>query len=171
MRLLFSECAPDYAAAGPVPGVGGAAGSGDAGRSLSARASCRARTDLSHFYLARSVRVRLDVYTPPSRVRYAARRCADLSPTLTPATEFAFDASWRALVAGYFTARWGGSGFDADRFTRLLRSPLTTHVLTLVNAADATPAAVAALYLEPDVATTPPPRTTSPGVVRGSVAT
>jgi hypothetical protein len=106
---------------------------------------------LSHFYLARSVRVRLDVYTPPSRVRYAARRCADLSPTLTSATEFAFDASWRALVAGYFTARWGGGGFDADRFTRLLRSPLTTHVLTLVNAADGTPAAVAALYLEPDV--------------------
>jgi hypothetical protein len=54
-------------------------------------------------------------------------------------------------VAGYFTARWGGSGFDADRFTRLVRSPLTTHVLTLVNAADGTPAAVAALYLEPDV--------------------
>jgi hypothetical protein len=38
-----------------------------------------------------------------------------------------------------------------DRFTRLLRSALTTHVLTLVNTVDDAPAGLATLYVEREV--------------------
>ncbi|HEY3479007.1 MAG TPA: hypothetical protein VGL02_08915 [Streptomyces sp.] len=151
MRLLFSECAPDYAAYLAPYQVWGVLDSEETPAVAFGQGFLPGAYDLSHFYLARSGRIRLDLYTPPARVRYAARRCADLSPALTPATEFAFDTSWRALAAGYLSGRWSGSAFDLDRFTRLLRSPLTTHVLTLVSTADAVPAGLAALYLEGDV--------------------
>jgi hypothetical protein len=151
VRLIFSECVPDYAAYLAPYQVWGVLEGAETPAVAFGRGFLPSTNDLSHFYLARSVRVDLQVYTPPSRVRYAARRCADLSAALTSATAFVFDTSWQALAAGYLTGRWGGSGFDLDRFNRLLRSPLTTHVLTLVNTADDAPAGLATLYAEREV--------------------
>jgi hypothetical protein len=76
-----------------------------------------------------------------------ARRCADLTPRLMPIAEFDFDDDWRRLAKKYLHERHPGSPFTLDRFTRQLRTQLTTHVLALTTA-DGRPAALAAIYLE-----------------------
>jgi hypothetical protein len=151
MKFVFSECAPHYAAHLAPYQVWCVLDGGETPGDAFGLGFLPGAYDLSHFYLARSVRIRLDKYTPPPRVRYAARQCADLSAMLTPVSGFEFDCAWREMAAEYFTRRWVRSSFNLDSFARLLCSPLTTHVLAFVNPAGRVPVGLAALYMDRNV--------------------
>lgn len=148
MRLLFSELAPEYELYLSPYQVWAVLDEGETAATALELGFLPGAYDLSHFVLARSVRVQLARYAPDGRVRYVARRCREVEADVVPVGEFSFDGRWRSLCRAHLEQRIGGERFDVDRFGRLLDSPLTTHVLRFRDARAERDIGLVTLYVE-----------------------
>lgn len=152
MILQFSECRPDYARYLSPYQVWAVLEPHESPAVALDHGFLPGSYDLSHFYLARSVRIDLGAYTVTGRIRYTARRCAGFAARIVPRRGWAYGAGWQRLAQTYLSRRLAGAGFSPQRLRALLDSPLTTDLLLVTDQATGEPAGLVTLYLEPPAA-------------------
>ncbi|MGL4175621.1 MAG: hypothetical protein ACRCSN_06040 [Dermatophilaceae bacterium] len=152
MRLYFSECRPDYDAYLSPYQVWALLEPGESAETALAHGFLPGSYDLSHFYLARSVRVSLERYKTTGRIRYTAKQCTGYQARILPRREWHYGDDWSDLAATYLTERLRVEVFPPERFAKLLSSPLTTHVMVLTSVGAERPAGLVTMYLEGKVA-------------------
>lgn len=157
MRLVFSECTPDYESHLAPYQVLGFPDDGESAATAFSHGMLPSNRDLTRFYLARSVRVDLGRYTESKRERYVRRQCDTLSCELVPRAQLTRPDEWADMYARYrnespqWTSR-PGRRFHAEDMLARLDTPMTTHLLTLTDTSDGSAAALAILYVEPPIA-------------------
>ncbi|QUQ65412.1 GNAT family N-acetyltransferase [Kutzneria sp. CA-103260] len=157
MRVVFSECAPNYDAHLAPYQVLGFPDEGETAATAFSHGMLPSNRELTRFYLARSVRVDLGRYTESKRERYIRRQCDTLSRSFLPRAQLTPQDTWLDMCVRYmnessqWTSRRGRQFETADMVARL-DTPMTTHLLTLTDTSNQSPAALAALYVEPPIA-------------------
>ncbi|MCB9809431.1 GNAT family N-acetyltransferase [Candidatus Peribacteria bacterium] len=143
MRLIYSECRPDYATMTFGYGVYALAEEENPAAWDSAFAAGYSPHTMTPwvegktvFRLNRSVRIALRDWTETSENRRLEGKVAPLSITaaLIPLEEFAFtEAFWR-FCEHYSEQRWlTGRRFDRAHLERLIATPVATHILTYTS--------------------------------------
>jgi arginyl-tRNA--protein-N-Asp/Glu arginylyltransferase len=148
MKLLFSECQPDYThylypyAIWAVPEAEEApAELFNAGFLPSARG-------LGQFYLCRNVRVDLTKFRLSSENRRILRKGAGIAMQLVPRAEFDLTPARRDFYRQYADVRYGKDVMPPERLDLVFNSPVCTHLLVFTDAQSGAELGVAVLYLE-----------------------
>ncbi len=149
MKLLFSEAQPDYAHYVFPYAVWAFPEPGETPADLFRAGFLPSSHQLDRFYLCRHLRVPLRNFTPSSENRRVLRKGAGLAVDLISRADFAFTPERRDFCRRYLRGRFGAKGLSDARLDSVFRSPVTTHVLTVTDAATRTEIGLATLYLEP----------------------
>jgi arginyl-tRNA--protein-N-Asp/Glu arginylyltransferase len=152
MRIALSECMPDYVSYTFPYHVWGFLDDGETAADALALGFLPVAYDMSRFYLARSIRIRLAAFSQTGRTRYVARRCAHIASRLVSRDQFDFTSSWQEMADSYFATRAVAADYRRERFFRMIESPFATHVMLLTDRRDEKPAGLTPVYLEEPVA-------------------
>ncbi|RSN59685.1 hypothetical protein DMH12_09850 [Streptomyces sp. WAC 04229] len=157
MRLAFSETTPDYENHLAPYQVLGFPEDGETAATAFGYGMLPSNRELTRFYLARSVRIDLARYTESRRERYVRRQCDTLRRAFLPRAQLAGPDDWADMCVRYMNeSSWWltrrGRPFRTADLTARLNSPMTTHLLTLTDTTDNSPAALGTLYVEPPIA-------------------
>ncbi|MEW9552349.1 GNAT family N-acetyltransferase [Nonomuraea sp. NPDC050783] len=147
MKIIFSECAPNYAAYVFPYQVWAFLEDGEQAGVAYESGFLPGALDLSRFYLTRSVRVDLEKYTATGRVRYVERRCAGIDGELLDRRDFRWSPAWRSLADEYFDRQKVNADYRRKRFGEMLDSPFATHVLTFTDTRDGSPAGLVPVFV------------------------
>ncbi|MFB9476375.1 hypothetical protein ACFFR3_43350 [Nonomuraea salmonea] len=146
MKVVFSECAPDYGSYVFPYQVWAFLEDGEDIEVPYENGFLPGVLDLSRFYLTRSVRVDLRRYTSTGRVRYVRRRCQDIGWELLDRREFRWSPEYKALYADYFDQQEINAGYRRNRFEEMLEAPFTTHVALFHDVRDGRAAGLVPLF-------------------------
>ena len=149
MKLLFSEAPPDYAHYIFPYAVWAFPEAGETPADLFRAGFLPSSHQLDRFYLCRHLRVPLRKFAPSSENRRILRKGTGLDVALIPRAQFDFTPARRDFCLRYLQGRFGTGGLSEARLDSLLRSPITTHILTATDSATGAEVGLATLYLEP----------------------
>ncbi|MCE7002427.1 GNAT family N-acetyltransferase [Kibdelosporangium philippinense] len=157
MRVVFSECAPNYETYLAPYQVLGFLDEGESPATAFSQGMLPGNRELTRFYLTRSVRIDLGEYSESKRERYVRRQCSTLRLDVFPKAELAETDSWVKMCLGYMneSPQWESRRarpFEPEDVTTRFDMALATHLLTLTDTSDGTPVALAILYVEPPIA-------------------
>ncbi|MFH8516606.1 GNAT family N-acetyltransferase [Streptomyces gelaticus] len=139
MKIAFSECPPDESNYTFPYHVWGYLEEGESVSSAYRQGFLPAEYDFSRFYLARSIRVKLDEFSSSSRMRYVERKCGSISDALLTRDQFEFSAEWHEMVEVYFSVQKISASYRHTRFLQQIDSPLATHVSCFVDESNGKP--------------------------------
>jgi arginyl-tRNA--protein-N-Asp/Glu arginylyltransferase len=149
VRVVFSECCPDYPRYLFPYQIWAYPEKGDLPSALLARGFLPSQYNLSRYYLARSVRVSLADFHSTARLRQIGRSCAAVRVQLVPKAEFSISESAVAMCQEYTAARWSSGMVARERLERLFQSAITTHVLCFTSQQTGHDVGWVTLYVEP----------------------
>ncbi|MCS7477831.1 GNAT family N-acetyltransferase [Umezawaea endophytica] len=157
MKVVFAECAPHYDTHLAPYQVLGFPDEGESAATAFGHGMLPSNREMTRFYLARSVRVDLARYVETKRERYVGRQCGGLRRDFRPRALLDRQDEWVDLCLRYMNGspQWESrrdGRFEPPDVVARLDMPMTTHVVTLTDTADGTPAALALLYVEAPVA-------------------
>ncbi|MEU9059094.1 hypothetical protein AB0D13_09515 [Streptomyces sp. NPDC048430] len=148
MKIAFSERRPNYGSYVFPYHVWGFLEEGETIRNAYDQGFLPGNYDMSHFYLARSVRVQLEEFKPTGRTRYVERKCAHISIELTERRSFDPHPYWEKLANAYFDSQAINREYRRRRFFEMLDSPLTTHSALFYDTRTSDPVGLAPLFIQ-----------------------
>jgi arginyl-tRNA--protein-N-Asp/Glu arginylyltransferase len=149
MKLVFSECRPDYGHyifpyaiwAFPEPG--------ETPADLFNRGFLPSSRELDRFYLCRQVRIRMSAFRPSSENRRILRKGGELRVQLVPRADFEYTPERRHFYKTYADIKFGKDTMSYERLDSLFAGKLTSHVLVVTDPRSGAEVGTATLYLEP----------------------
>lgn len=157
MRVVFAECPPHYDTHLAPYQVLGFPDNDESAATAFSHGMLPSNRELTRFYLARSVRIDLGAYTESKRERYVRRKCHALRHNFVPRARLERQDDWVDMCLRYMneSPQWDSRRerrFTPDDVETRLDMPMTTHVLTLTDTTDETPAALAIMFVEKPIA-------------------
>jgi arginyl-tRNA--protein-N-Asp/Glu arginylyltransferase len=149
MKILFSECTPDYSHYIFPYAIWAIPDEGERPSQIFARGFLPGARDLSRFYMCRHLRVRLEQFALSSENRRILRKCAGISFRLVPREEFPYNEDWREFCKTYADIKWGKDIMTYERLDSLFQSPIVNHLLVYRDDSNGQEVGIVTLYLEP----------------------
>jgi len=153
MKLLFSETLPDYQHYVFPYAIWAFPEAGEMPHEFFERGFLPSSKDLERYYLCRSVRVKLESFTPSSENRRILRKGEGVTFKLVSRDEFLYTESWKSFCLRYADAKFGKEVMNEERLEKLLSSKITSHLLVFHDGATDADVGLVTLFLEkPSVA-------------------
>jgi len=149
MKLLFSECKPDYGHYIFPYAVWGFPEPGETPAMLFEQGFLPSSRNLDRFYLCRQIRIRLRQFKLSSENRRILRKGHGIAAELLPRDRFDYTPQWREFCRTYADIRFGKDVMSAERLDSLFRAPVTSHVLVFTDTNSGKEVGTVTLYLEP----------------------
>lgn len=149
MKLLFSECRPDYGHYIFPYAIWGFPEPGETPATLFEQGFLPSSRNLDRFYLCRHVRVRLAQFQPSSENRRILRKGQGITTELVPRDRFDYRPQRREFYRTYADIRFGKDVMTGDRLDSLFRAPVTSHLLVFTDSEAGREVGTVTLYLEP----------------------
>ena len=154
MRVVFSECPPNYNAYLSPYQIWGFPEEGESVATALALGMLPGNREMTRFYLARSIRITISRYAETTAVRRVRKRCAHLRHRLDARAEVDVSGPLTDMCLRYMneSRAWAtrrGTGLSVADLLARLDSPTATHLLTVTDPATGLPAGLVMLHLEP----------------------
>jgi hypothetical protein len=151
MRIVFAECSPRYDTHLAPYQIWGFLEAGETPATAFELGMLPGNPAWTRFYLARSIRVRLDEYVETAGVRRVGRKCIDLSYRLLPRPQVEIEDELVDMCRHYMntSTAWASrrnSSFDAASVRARLDLPAATHLLTVTDRKTGRPVGLAAIH-------------------------
>ena len=151
MRILFSECSPDYEHYIFPYAIWAIPDRGERPSQLFEKGFLPSARDLSRFYMCRQIRVELGRFSLSSENRRILRKGRGIEYKLLPRREFHYDERWREFCKTYTDIKWGKDVMTRERLDALFAWEIVNHVLLYTDREAGRDVGVVTLYLEPGV--------------------
>ncbi len=148
MKLLFSEAPPDYEHYVFPYGIWAFPEERETPADLFEAGFLPSTRELSRFYLARHIRVRLSEFTASSENRRVLRKCAHLRMRLLTRAEFELTPERAEFCRRYADHRFGEGVMPAERLESLFSAPVATHIMVFDEPESKKEAGYVVLYVE-----------------------
>jgi len=148
MKLLFSEAVPDYGHYIFPYAIWGFPEPGETPATFFESGFLPSNRELTRFYLARQIRIRLQEFQPSSENRRILRKGAGLKWELIPREQFKFTPERESFCKTYADARFGAEVMTEERLRTLFTAPVATHIMVFSEAQTKKEVGYVVLYLE-----------------------
>ena len=148
MKVLFSEAVPDYGHYIFPYAIWGFPEPGETPATFFEAGFLPSTRELTRFYLARQIRIRLQDFQPSSENRRILRKGAGLKWELLPREKFTLTPEREAFCKTYADARFGAEVMTIERLRTLFSAPVATHIAVFSEAETQKEIGYVVLYLE-----------------------
>jgi hypothetical protein len=128
MKVLFSEAVPDYGHYIFPYAIWGFPEPGETPATFFEAGFLPSTRELTRFYLARQIRIRLKDFQASSENRRILRKGAGLKWELLPRDQYMLTPEREAFCKTYADARFGAEVMTLERLRTLFTAPVATHV-------------------------------------------